>query len=282
QHIVKALVQDYAKLEGIELTGTIPQSEPEELSRYIPAWQNSLDSRGFSPGSMNLYRLNVERLFANVPSPITTIAIEGYLASRREKLSSTALKNDLKAIKNFFSFLYERDIIASDPTAKLKYPKIVPEEKVCPTEDEVAKFLPVLAKAKNPKAKLMIFLFMNTGIRFTELATLTWGRVNLKSRKITVLGKGGKVRRVPVAVWLKDFLAELRNGHSDNELLFPTESKKGKWDNSDANKMIARLCRRASIKRYTCHQFRHYFATHTLKGTGEKGLKDVQEMLGHA
>jgi len=278
QELIANLVQEFAKLNGVESDS--PQSEP--LGNYMTAWQNSLGNRGFSSGTMELYLWSVERLLANAPSP-TTISIEGYIASRRQNgVSPTTVKTDIKAAKSFFGFLYDRNVIASDPTAKMEYPEIVRHEKVCPSDDEMAKFLAVLAVAKNPKAQLMIFLFINTGIRFTEMATLNWGRVNMEECRITVLGKGGKVRRVFMAAWLRDFLAELRNGHSDDELLFPTKSKKGKWDNRDANKMIARLCRKAGIKRYTCHQFRHYFATHTLKGTGEKGLKSVQEMLGHA
>lgn len=280
RRIVEAMVRELAKLEGMQLP-TTPESEPEPLDHYIPAWQNSLDTRGFSPGSMDLYRRNVERLLTSVPPPITTIAIEGYIASRRERgLSPTALKNDLKAAKSFFAFLYERDIIASDPTVKLRPPKIVRKEKLCPTAGEMAKFLAVLAVAKNPKAKLMMGLFINTGIRFTEMATLTWEKVNLEVRAITVIGKGNKVRTVPIAPALRDFLAQVHNGHADSELLFPTESRKGKWDNSDANRMIARLCRRAGIKRYSCHQFRHYFATYTLKAGAR--VKVVQELLGHA
>ena len=280
RRIVEAMVRELAKLEGIEIPA-ISESEPEPLGNYIPAWQNSLATRGFSAASIRLYRYNVEHLLANVPPPITTIAIEGYIASRREKgISPTTLKSDLKAAKSFFAFLHERGIIPSDPTAKIEHPKIVKREKVCPTEDGVAKFLAVLAVVQNPRAKLMMCLFINTGIRFTEMVTLTWGRVNLEACEITILGKGGKWRRVPIASEVRDFLAQLRSGHANEEMLFPTESKTGKWDNSDANKMIARLCRRAGIKRYTCHQFRHYFATHTLKAGAR--LKVVQELLGHA
>ena len=279
RHILVTMVRELAKLEGIEIP-TTPESKPEPLGNYIPAWQNSLATRGFSTSSMNLYRYNVERLLANVPLPITTIAIEGYIASRRERLSPNALKNELKAAKSFFAFLHDRNIIPTDPAAKIQHPPIPKSRVVCPKADEVAKFLAVLALAKNPRAKLMMGLFINTGIRFTEMATLTWGKVNLEKCEITVLGKGGKVRTIPIAQPLRDFLVELRNDHDDSELLFPTESKKGKWDNSDANKMIARLCRRASVRRYTCHQFRHYFATQTLKAGAR--LKVVQELLGHA
>lgn len=279
RRIIEAMVRELAKLEGIE-GPAISESEPEPLGHYIPAWQNSLATRGFSLGSMGLYRYNVERLLAAVSPPVTSIAIEEYIASRREKgISPTALKNDLKAAKSLFAFLHERGVIASDPTAKLRHPKIEKREKICPTEDEVAKFLPVLAEAKNPRAKLMLLLFINTGIRFTELVTLTWGRVNLEEREITVRGKGGKWRKVPIALQVRDFLAKLHKGHGDSEMLFPTESKGGKWDNSDANKMIARLCRKAGIKRYTCHQFRHFFATHMRKAGAP--LKVIQELLGH-
>lgn len=281
QRIVEALVRELAKLEGKEVPTDVTQGEPEPLDHYIPAWQNSLATRGFSPSTMELYRYNVEHLLANVPPPITTIAIEGYIASRRERgVSPTTLKSDLKAAKSFFGFLLDRDIIASDPAAKIEHPRIVKREKVCPTADEIAKFLAVLAVAQNPRAKLMMSLFINTGIRFTEMVTLTWGKVNLERCEITILGKGSKWRRVPISPEVRDFLAQLRNGHADDDLLFPTQSKTGKWDNSDANKMIARLCRRAGIIKYTCHQFRHYFATHTLKAGAR--LKVVQELLGHA
>ena len=284
RHIIETLIRELAKIEGIEVpTTTAGESQPEPIGKYIPAWQNSLGNESYSEGSIDLYSRNLKLFFAAVEPPYTTIAIEAYIASRREKHKSpNTIKNDLKAIKSFFGFLYERDIIASDPTAKLKHPKIIKEEKVCPTPGEMAKFLAVLATAKNLRAKLMMSIFINTGIRFDELVTLNWGKINLEQREISVLGKGRKWRTVPISSPLRDFLAELRNEHDDSELLFPTKSKKGKWDNSDANKMIARLCRRAKIKRYTCHQFRHYFATHTLKGTGEKGLKSVQKMLGHA
>ncbi len=280
QRLVEAMIRELAKIEGIEVPAP-SEGKPEPLRSYIPAWQNSLDSRGFSPGSMALYLRNVEHLLANVPALTTAIAIEEYIASRRKSgISPTAIKSDLKAAKSFFGFLHERGIIASDPTAKLHHPKIVRKEKLCPTEDEMAKFLAVVALAQNPRAKLMTALFINTGIRFTEMVTLIWGKINLERREITILGKGSKVRRVPITSPVRDFLAELRIGHDDSEMLFPTESKKGKWDNSDANKMIARLCRRAGIKRYTCHQFRHYFATHTLKAGAR--LKVVQKLLGHA
>lgn len=281
QRFVEAMIRELARTEGIEVPTTAPETQPESLAHYIPAWQNSLATRGFAPKSMDLYRWSVDHLLASVPTPIATTAIEQYIASRREKgISPTALKTDLKAAKSFFGFLRERDIIASDPTAKLRHPKVVKKEKVCPTEDEVAKFLAVLAEAKNPRAKLMMFLLINTGIRFKEMATLTWGKVNLESCQITILGKGNKWRTVPISPQVRDLLAELRRGHTDDEMLFPTESKKGVWDNSDANKMIARLCHRAGIKRYSCHQFRHFFATHTLKAGGR--LKVVSEMLGHA
>lgn len=282
QHIVESLIRELAKIEGKEVP-TTTQGEPEPLATYIPAWQNSLGNQGFSPGTMGLYRWSLERLLDNVPPPLTTIAIEGHIASRRQDgVSNAAVRTDIKAVKSFFGFLHDRNVIFSDPTAKIEYLKTEKHEKVCPRDDEVAKFLAALAVAKNPKAELMMFLFINTGIRFSEMATLCWGRVNFEECHLTVLGKGSKVRRVPMAAWLRDFLAELRNGHSDGELLFPTESKTGKWDNGAANRMIAKLCRKAGIKRYTCHQFRHYLATYTLKGTGEKGLKSVQQMLGHA
>ena len=61
----------------------------------------------------------------------------------------------------------------------------------------MAKFLSVVALAQKPRGKLMVTLFINTGIRFTEMVTLIWENINLERREITVLGKDGTEQITP-------------------------------------------------------------------------------------
>lgn len=277
--ILEVLTQELAKLEGLEIPAGEADEATRDLREYLNAWQNSLTTRGFSPGSIALYTRNIKHLLDSLKSA-TRLGIEQYLATRKsEGISATTLNNDLKAAKSFFAFLFEAGLIPADPTLKLHHPRIIKKQKVCPSEEEVSNFLAALAADNTPRAKVMIYLFINTGIRFSELATLHWREVDLKQKEVTVLGKGSKVRTVPIAGWLADFLRELRDGHQDGELVIPSQAKTGKWGNNDANRMIARICRSAGINKYSCHQFRHYFATYTLQHGGD--LKSLQEMLGH-
>ena len=56
RRIVEALVRELAKLQGTEHPAEALEGEPAELSSYLQPWLNSLDTRGFSSGSIDLYR----------------------------------------------------------------------------------------------------------------------------------------------------------------------------------------------------------------------------------
>lgn len=131
-----------------------------------------------------------------------------------------------------------------------------------PSPDEVIKLLGVVDR---PKLGVMIALFLDTGIRFGELTGLRWGRVDLAGQEITVIGKGDRERTIPISPLVCAILEKVKGNNAEPvDLVFPSRSIEG-WDNRDANRSLERLCRRAGIRKYTCHQLRHFFATYTLE-----------------
>jgi integrase len=150
----------------------------------------------------------------------------------------------------------------------------------------VAKLLTTLfededPKRDKPKAIAWIVTLITTGLRRSELASLRWDKVDFEHLEAEVVGKGNKERVVPILPRTAQVLREYRETLPDGEtMVFPTKSKTGVWDTQASNLMIGRLCDKASIKRYSAHQFRHFFTTYALK-RGAK-LEVISRILGHA
>ena len=275
QEIVRAVVRQLCENEDIN----IPlEAAPglQTVSEGIPLWEASLVSQSYSPASISLYSYYVRR-FLQVQASPTPLSIQQYLSTQLlSGTSPTAAKNELKALKSFFSYLYSQGLWPADPTKTLKPPKLAKREVKAPKPQEIVKLFAVM---DNPKIDAMLKLYMDTGIRFSELSHLEWDRVDLDSRCITVIGKGNKERTIPLSPVGCMVLESMKCISGNNNLVFPSQSVDG-WDNRDANRSLERLCRKAGIRKYTCHQFRHFFATWTLQHGGD--LKAVSEILGHA
>jgi len=126
-----------------------------------------------------------------------------------------------------------------------------------------------------------IVTLVTTGMRRSELASLRWDKIDFEHLEATVLGKGDKERVVPLLPLTAQVLKEYRQTLPEGEpMIFPTRDKTGIWNTKASNLMIERLCKKAGIKPYTAHQFRHFFTTYALK-RGAK-LEVISRILGHA
>lgn len=277
REVVKALIRQLCENEGINVP-LEPAAGLQSLEEGIPLWEAWMVSQ-YAPSSRRVYTYYVRHFLSEDPRPTFLSIQQRQSAELLKGASPTAVKNELKALKSFFGYLHDQGLWFEDPVKNMRPPKVPRREVKAPSLEEVVKLLSVV---DTPKLTAMLNLFLDTGIRFGELAGLTWGRVDLAGREITVIGKGNKERTVPISPITCAILEKVKNNHAQpDDLVFPSRSIEG-WDNRDANRSLARLCRKAGIKKYTCHQFRHFFATHTLEHGGEGILKAVSEMLGHA
>jgi integrase/recombinase XerD len=280
QQLVLSLIQGLAQRNGITIADT-PITTFKALEDSIPLWTACLKSERYSVRTIEGYEQDIKRYLKQDPQP-TLLSIQGYLAKRLDEVSATRVANERKALRSFFKFLAGADLIATDPTAKLKGFRVTYKERELPTEQDITKVLEAQCyrHSDTDKFRLMMTLLLDTGLRVGEGCTIRNENVNLEQLEVKVMGKGRKERCVPISpvtakllqIWLE------RNGHS--EWLFSADNATGCWDERSFEKSLRRQCHRVGIKPFSPHALRHAFATWNLRNGAR--LEVISRTLGHA
>jgi len=215
--------------------------------------------------------------------------LEEYTSRCKEKgLKSTSIRRRLSTIRQFYRFLIEEEIIATDPTRDLSSPKrglYLPEVL---SIDEVARLIasPDIGTPLGMRDKAMLEVLYATGLRVSELISLKLHHLNLHVGYLICRGKGDKERLVPMGEsaqrWVNDYLKNTRPYlvKKPTDILFCSK-RGGAMTRQNFWYSIKRYASRAGIlKQISPHMLRHSFATHLLGGGAD--LRSVQMMLGHA
>ncbi len=220
---------------------------------------------------------------------VNNTSLNSYiLYMERENFAPSTVSRNIATLKAFFNYLFKQGILEHDPAERLKAPKV---EKKIPgilTVEEVTLLLsqPSGNSNKEIRDKAMLELLYATGIRVSELISLTLDDLNMTSGYIRVQ-EGSRERVIPFGSVakqaLKNYLSNARTGMiaSDDETVLFTNcsgqpmSRQGFW------KVLKQYAKRAGIEEdITPHTLRHSFAAHLVENGAD--LHSVQEMLGHS
>lgn len=207
---------------------------------------------------------------------------------RDNRFANATISRNVAAIKGWCLFMVKEGMVQEDVSTQLKAPKIEKKAPEILQMDEVVKLLEE-PKGKNPKEirdKAMLELLYATGIRVTELITLTTTQLNMQMNYI-ICNDGNKDRIIPFGLKAREallnYLEYSRNVMINNpksDILFvncsgKSMSRQGFW------KLIKYYAAKAGITAdITPHTLRHSFAAHLVENGAD--LKSVQEMLGHS
>jgi integrase/recombinase XerD len=213
-----------------------------------------------------------------------------YLAVKhaaRTKASSAGRL--LSTLKRFYRYQLREGRLAADPTLNIDAPRLPRSLPKSLTEQDVEALLaaPDIGTALGLRDRAMLELLYATGLRVSELVTLTVAQIAPAAGVVRVLGKGSKERLVPMGEialeWLDRYLAESRPALLDGRTvadLFVT-SRGGRMTRQMFWHLIKRHAAAAGIaKAISPHTLRHAFATHLLNHGAD--LRAVQMLLGHA
>ncbi|MEI8610423.1 site-specific tyrosine recombinase XerD [Enterovibrio sp. Hal110] len=196
----------------------------------------------------------------------------------------------LSAMRRLFQYLYREKQREDDPSATLispKLPKRLPKDL---SEEQIEALLdaPDVEDMLELRDKAMMELLYATGLRVTELISLTTENVSLRQGVVRVIGKGGKERLVPMGEtaidWLEQFMTYSRPqllGEKSSDVFFPSRrarqmTRQTFWHRIKFYAALANI----DSELLSPHVLRHAFATHLLNHGAD--LRVVQMLLGHS
>lgn len=211
------------------------------------------------------------------------------LAAVWSSLAPSSVARKCSALRQFFAFLVDEGWRKDDPSPALPRPRARrPLPRLLSHAEVEALFARAEAEAQadSPAALRLLALLellYGSGLRATELVSLPLSAVPRDAPFLTVTGKGGQQRMVPVSGRARQALSRwLAVRGEGGRLLFPSQSKQGHLTRVRLFQLLRALAARAGIDpdKVSPHVLRHAFATHLLEGGAD--LRVLQTLLGHA
>ena len=199
-------------------------------------------------------------------------------------MSPSARARKLSALKSFFKYLTVRTKLLTDnPVADLEYPKLRKSLPKYLTLEQSAALLKAVSGQNEERDYAILMLFLNCGIRRSELVGLNI--TDVYEDRIRVVGKGNKERFVYFGSACRkaiDAYLPIRHKQvlTDNRALFG--SRNGNRISTDAvHALVKKSLLKAGLDatQFSAHKLRHTAATMMLSGGVD--VKTVQEVLGH-
>ena len=217
--------------------------------------------------------------------------IQGFLAHlvTEQKAKATSTSRAISSLKRLFRYLLRQNKISTDPTLQIATPKLPRSLPQTLTEQDVEQLLqaPDVDTPLGMRDRTMLEVLYATGLRVSELVSLSVAQVSLDMGVVRVMGKGSKERLVPLGEealdWLRRYLKEARPVLLAGKLceaLFVT-ARAAAMTRQMFWYLIKKHAKQGGVsKPLSPHTLRHAFATHLINHGAD--LRVVQLLLGHA
>ena len=237
--------------------------------------------------------INISNLSLDVIKKIELNDIHAFLAYLTTTYHSKAATRARKvsSIRVFFNYLSQKaNLIEKNPAQNLETPKIENRMPKYLTLDDSKKLLTVTSDEERNKERdyAIITLFLNCGLRLSELVGININDISFDDAKMTVIGKGNKER----TIYLNKACLQAINSYlevrpkigikpSSIKALFLSERKE-RISKRTVQYVVDKELRRAGLdtKKYSTHKLRHTAAT-LMYQYGNVDIRALQELLGH-
>jgi integrase/recombinase XerC len=247
--------------------------------------------RGFSEHTTVAYLGDVADLLAFLEGRgLTTAAVRQWLAQARATgAGSATVARRIASIRCFARWAVRRGLLDTDPTLRLRTPRVSPDLPAVADSVRLNEALDTLSRlADDPVAirdLVLLELLYGSGLRVSEACAIKVRDVDLDRRTVRVMGKGAKQRVVPLT--LACVRAAQRWSTVRGDLAQPHET--ALLVGTRGHALDVRVARRVvhgmtaqfpGLPDLAPHGLRHSMASHVLEGGAD--LRYVQQLLGHA
>jgi integrase/recombinase XerC len=268
-----------------------------ELNNLIANFLEFLTvEKKYSKHTISSYHLDIgdfiNFLFNKINKKITKADLENltiydfrkWLSIRLENHVNSSNARSLAALRSFFKFLNEKNLVKNQIINQIKTPKIA---KIIPKSVDLLDIEKImLAVTKIHKEDwqckrdlALLTLIYGCGLRISE--SLAIKKTDLEKTSLIVNGKGKKQRMVPLLAIVRQRILEYLQVCPFENAAFLFFSKSGRaYSRNEFSNLIKKIRRNLNLpETITPHAFRHSFATHLLEAGGD--LRTIQSLLGH-
>ncbi|MBP7053982.1 MAG: tyrosine-type recombinase/integrase [Phycisphaerae bacterium] len=229
--------------------------------------------RYYTPRTIRLYRSCItqfETYLSNDGNQLTSEAIDAYIGDRLAVGWSKRYVNcNLSVIKSYCRWCSEHYHETNQASSIPMLHEDPPKQRVLSDEE----YQKILAAISGRDKDIIVFL-ANTGLRVSEFTSLTWEDITSDFKSLSVVGKGRKVRMIPLNQTCRDILAKYKSQGMTGRLPF------SRMHRVNVGKICMRVAKKAGIAQFGPHACRHCFATQLMR----RGVSiyKISKILGHA
>lgn len=263
----------------------------DDLAPLIESFGRSLRARNRSPktqkGYLDTARLYEEFLLGSghkaTTDSVSRAMIEDFVADQLERWAPSTAATRYRCLQQFVRFLLDEGELDANPMAHTSPPSIGEAPVPVLTDDELRRLL-AIADGKSfteRRDSAIIRVFIDTGVRLAEMASMSLQGVDLQAQALLVVGKGDRARWAPLgdkATLAVDRYLRRRRQHAHADLDALWLGPKGGLTDSGITQMLRRTARAAGVDGMHPHRFRHTMAHRWLAGGGQEG--DLQQLAG--
>jgi integrase/recombinase XerD len=246
--------------------------------------------RGAAANTLSAYRRDLEGAESAIGDLLQADQVAlSSLGQIWADLAPSSLARKCSALRQFYGFLVDEKLRNDDPSSALPRPRARrPLPRLLSHEEIELLFARAEAEAAGDKPEAvrllaLLELLYGSGLRASELVSLTREAVPRDAPFLTITGKGGQQRLTPVSSRARQVLSRwLALRPTPAKHLFPSRSAAGHLTRVRLFQMLRDLAARAGLdpEKLSPHVLRHAFATHLLEGGAD--LRVLQTLLGHA
>jgi len=238
---------------------------------------------------LRLFAEWVERSGVVSPGAVDRLHLRRYVASlTTRQFAKRTIARKVSAIRRYYAFMRQRGYLDSDPSVSLRAPAGPARLPRVLEHGEVTTLLDPSASPdddepvwRHRRDDAVLEVLYGSGVRVGELCSLDIDAVDVAAKAITVWGKGGKERRVPLSAPAVEALVAWLAVRGE---VVPPDAGAALFGNERGMRLssrdVRRILDRRSARPTHPHALRHSFATHLLDGGAD--LRVVQDLLGHS
>jgi len=251
--------------------------------------------KGLASDSTEFDKIDISDIDIDIIRTINLSDLYSFMSyiTRERDNNISARARKVASLKSFYNYLVKKArLIEINPAKDLESPKAIKRLPKYLNIDESRKLLSAVDGKYSERDFAMLTLFLNCGLRLSELTGINITKLKLKDRfhladrTLTVIGKGNKERTIYLNHACVDAIeAYLRvrpvDGVIDKNALFLSERKK-RISNKMVQYIVKKYISAAGLdpERYSTHKLRHTAATLMYKH-GNVDIRALQEILGH-